>query len=279
MRWQQREKKGWPMRSSTDTACKSLAELQAQFSRAMLETRLAAPPGLIRARRFSVHRNNLYASLADALRARYPVTLRLVGEDFFKTAASLFAGAHPPSTPVLIEYGEGFPAFLESFEPARGLPYLAAVARLEWLRHAAYHAADRPPLTASSLAAVPPERAGALRFEFHPSAGLISSPYPIVSIWETNAHDEDVRPIGPELPGEAALAVRPELQVNVVRLDPAAHAFAAALASGETLAQAAAKAAVHDGFDLGSSLAKLIAAGAFSGFTAGPIQSGDTPHA
>jgi hypothetical protein len=263
------------MRPSSDSALEGLAELQAQFSRAMLETRLAPPPGLAPARRFSVHRNNLYASLTDALRARYPATLRLVGEDFFRGAASLFIEVSPPSAPVLIEYGEAFPAFLESFEPARGLPYLADVARLEWLRHAAFHAADRAQLTALSLAAVSPEQVGTMTFEFHPSAGLIASPYPIVSIWETNAYDEQVRPIGPELPGEAALVIRPELQVTIVRLDPAEYAFAAALAAGETLAEAAAL----DGLDLGASLAKLIAAGAFRGFTVSPIQTGDTPHA
>jgi hypothetical protein len=263
----------------SDSALESLMDLQAQFSRAMLETGLAVPPGIAPARRFSVHRNNVYASLIDVLRARYPVIERLVGEDFFKSAASLFVAAHPPSTPVLIEYGEHFPVYLESFEPARGLPYLADVARLEWLRHAAYHAADLVPLTALSLAAVAPERAGALTFELHPSVGLIASSYPIVSIRETNAQDEDVRPIGPELPGEAALVIRPGFEVNVLRLDTGGHAFATALAAGETLAGAAAKAAAHDRFDLGPSLATLIAAGAFCGFAAGSIPSGDMPDA
>jgi hypothetical protein len=278
MHWRWRQK-GKPMCSSIDTGRESLAGLQARFSRAMLETRHALPPGLIRARRFSVHRNNLYASLTEALRARYPVILRLVGEEFFKAAASIFAAAHPPRTPVLLEYGDGFPAFLESFEPARGLPYLADVARLEWLRHAAYHAADKAPLTAADLAKVPHENAGSLIFALHPSAGLIASPYPIFSIWETNTRDGQVRPIGPELPGEAVLVVRPELDVNVLRLGLAEHAFAAALAAGQTLAQAIGQAAAHDGFDLSPTLAKLIAAGAFGGVSAGPIQPGDARHA
>ncbi len=267
------------MRTSHDDACERLLALQAGFSRALFKTPPAPPPGLIHARRFTVHRNNLYASLIEVLRARYPVIERLVGGDFFKPAASLFVSAHPPSTPVLIEYGEDFPAFLESFEPARGLPYLADVARLEWLRHVAYHAADRTPAPiASSLASVSPERAGGLTFAFHPSAGLIASPYPIVSIWETNTLDERVRPIGPALPSEAALVIRPQLQVNVLRLDAAGHAFTAALAAGETLGQAAARAAANEGFDLGPTLAKLIAAGAFSGFAATPIQAGDPHH-
>jgi hypothetical protein len=245
----------------------------------MLEKRIAPLAGLIRGHRLSVHRNNLHASPIDVLRARYPVIERLVGEDFFKAAAGIFAATHPPRTPVLLEYGEGFPAFLESFEPARGLPYLADVARLEWLRHAAYHAADHAPLTAAGLAGVLPESAGGLTFAFHPSAGLIASPYPIVSIWETNTFNGQVRAIGPELPGEAALVIRPELEVSVLRLDAAEHAFTAALAAGQTLGQAMGKAAAHEGFDLSRCLARLIAAGAFSGFTAGPNQAGDARHA
>jgi hypothetical protein len=256
----------------------SLAELQARLSRALFETHVPAPAGLLRARRFSVHRNNLYASLGDALRARYPVIERLVGEDFFKAAASLFIEAHPPASPVLIEYGQAFPAFLEDFEPARALPYLAGVARLEWLRHSAYHAADRLPLSAAELAGVRPGQAGCLILKFHPSAALIASPYPIVSIWETNAYDAEVRPIGPDLPGEAALVIRPELEVSVLRLDAASYAFAAALAAGEALERSAEKAAVHSGFDLGHVLAKLIAAGAFCGFAVHPNQAGGPRH-
>ncbi len=149
MRWRRR-KKGWPMRSVRAIAlCESLAELQAQFSRAMLETRLAPrpvwPPPAVSAFTATICTQALRMLCAPAI----PSIERLVGEDFFKGAASLFIGAsssHP--RPVLIEYGEAFPAFLESFEPARGLPYLADVARLEWLRHAAYHAADRVPLAA-----------------------------------------------------------------------------------------------------------------------------------
>jgi hypothetical protein len=267
------------MPNSTDAAWQNLAEFQARFSRATLENRAAPLPGLIRGHRVSVHRNNIHASLMDVLRARYPVIERLVGEDFFKAAAGIFAAAHPPRTPVLLEYGEGFPAFLESFEPARGLPYPGDVARLEWLRHAAFHAEDRAPLTAASLAGVPPESAGSLTFAFHPSAGLIASLFPVVSIWETNAFDEQVRAIGPELPGEAALVIRPELEVSVLRLDAAEHAFTAALAAGQTLGQAMAKANAHEGFDLSPFFAKLIAAGAFSGFTASPTQAGDACHA
>jgi hypothetical protein len=245
------------MRSSAD-----LAALQDGFTRALLGGGSPDAAG-VAAHRFTVYRNNVFASLADVLRARYPAVERLTGEEFFAAAARLFVSEHPPSSPVLLEYGEGFPDFLAAFEPARELLYLAGVARLEWLRHAAFHAADCPALTASALSGVEPERAGELIFEPHPSTGLIGSPYPIVSIWETNVRDEQVRVIGPELPGEAALIVRPGLDVNVHRLDAGEHMFAAALLDGVTLADAARTASAGAVLSLPHAIAKLLAAGAF----------------
>jgi Putative DNA-binding domain len=264
------------MRAFVETA-ESLLRLQARFSHKLIQRGSREPGGLTRSKRFRVHRNNVFASLIDALRARNPVIERLVGEDFFEAAAGHFIEAHPPRSPMLIDYGEGFSAFLESFEPASALPYLADVARLEWLRHRAYHAADRKALGPSDLARAPSERASALAFEFHPSAALIVSPYPIVSIWETNAHDAATRPIGPDLVGEGALVVRPDDDVLVVRLDEAEHAFAAALAGGATLGEAAAKGAGFHGFNLAPALAKLVTAGAFCSF-AFSSTSGDPRH-
>ena len=262
------------MCASLDPA-ESLAQLQAGFSPKLMQRGGPAPAGLLRSGRFRVYRNTVFASLINALHARYPAIERLVGEDFFEAAASHFIEAHPPRSPMLIGYGEGFDAFLASFEPAETLPYLAGVARLEWLRHRAYNAADRKALGPSDLARVPPDRVFALTFEFHPSAGLAVSPYPIVSIWETNAHDAGTRPIGPDLAGEAALVVRPGYEVCIVRLYDAGHAFAAALTQGATLGEAAAKGAEFDGFNLAPVFAKLITAGAFCSFAYSPSEPGD----
>ena len=78
-------------------------------------------------------------------------------------------------------------------KPAQTLPYLPDVARLEWLRHAAYHAADAEPMQAGALGGAPPEQAGNILLRLHPSAGRLSSDYPVVSIWETNTADAEVR--------------------------------------------------------------------------------------
>ncbi len=111
---------------------------------------VAGPRGKAATRRYGVYRNNVTVSLIDALAAVYPATRRITGPDFFRAMARLHVRATPPSSPLLFEYGRGFPAFIAGYEHARPMPWLADVARIEraWLD--AYHAADAEPLAAES---------------------------------------------------------------------------------------------------------------------------------
>ncbi len=250
---------------------------QAAFAASLLWHADGLPPGVTShspgqpLRRFNVYRSNVFHGLAEALAARFPVIERLVGEDFFRGAALAFVKSHPPRSPALFEYGDAFPAFLEAFEPARPFPYLADVARLEWARNVAYHAADAEPMADGALGAIPPDLIGDAVLRLHPSCQLVASPYPILSIWETNTHDAEVRPIGPEMPGEAALVVRPRLAVLVLRLGPGAETFIESVASGLTLAAAATSASsACETFSLIQTLAALIGAGVFTGVSIKP---------
>jgi hypothetical protein len=251
-----------------------LASMQAAFATSLL-ARDDSVPGHVTSgnhtaplKRFNVYRNNVFASLTETLRARFPVVARLVGEAFFRAMASAFAGAHPPRSPALLEYGADFPDFLAGFDPVQALPYLPDVARLEWLRHAAYHARDLDPMDGASLAAVSSHDIGRVVLQLHPSAGLIASAYPVFSIWRTNALDAEVRPIGPEMGGEAALVLRPRLDVVTMLLPPGGGAFIGAIAEGAELASAA-ETAMTDASDfaLAEVLGACIARGAFTDFS------------
>jgi hypothetical protein len=245
---------------------------QASFAASLLTRGGSLPPGITSysscqpVRRFNVYRNNVFHSLADTVAARFPVIARLVGEEFLRAAALTFVERHPPRSPALFEYGGGFPAFLETFEPAAHLPYLADVARLEWARNVAYHGASAEPMGNGTLGALAPEVIGDAVLKLHPSCQLVASPYPIVSIWDTNTHDAEVRPIGPQMPGEAALVVRPRLAVLVLKLGPGAPAFIDSVAEGRTLSAATTRAgAADETFSLTDTLAALLSAGAFTG--------------
>jgi hypothetical protein len=240
------------------------AAFEASFAGALLDAAtpvpnaIAAPGAPTAARRFAVHRNNVAGSLVNALRSRFPATEKIVGEEFFAPMARAFVAQKPPRTPVLATYGNEFPVFIAAFAPVRELPYLADVAELEAARTRAYHAADAVPVDARTFAALDPNTVGGLRIDLHPSAEIVRSPHPIVTIWAMNSGERPLAAIA-DWRGEDALVIRPHLDVEVRLLPPGGAAFLFALAAGRPLAEAA-EAALADsaGFDLAGKLAGLI---------------------
>jgi hypothetical protein len=244
-----------------------LASFETSFADALLNPNRPIPRGIIAhnaavpARRFGVYRNNVVSGLVKALKSRFPVVEKIVGEEFFAAMARVFVMAQPPRSPLLAAYGDDFPAFVAAFEPARELPYLADVARLEAARTRAYHAADATPLGPGHFATLDSEALGEIRIEIHPSAEIVRSPFPIVTIWAMNSGEQELAPIE-NWRGEDALVARPFLEVQVRALPQGGAAFLLTLASGRPLGQAAEAALADDpDFDLAGNLAGLIGSG------------------
>ncbi|MEQ9639847.1 MAG: DNA-binding domain-containing protein [Alphaproteobacteria bacterium] len=231
----------------------------ADFAAALLAPEPDARPAWLsddQVARFAVYRNNLHHGLGQALGEAYPVVRRLVGDDFFKATARLFIAAVPPRQRSLALYGDGFADFLDGFEPAQAVPYLADVARLEraWLE--SLHAADAAPLAPETLADLD-EALATTRFEAHPAARLIHSEHPVVSIWQANQDDATGGEI--EDRPEAALICRARDTVTVRALSAADGAFAAALLDCASAAEAAC-----DGADVVGVFQVLLTDGAFT---------------
>jgi hypothetical protein len=234
---------------------------------------LVAGPGAKAAnRRYNVYRNNVTVSLINAVAAVFPVTQRITGPDFFRAMARFYVRAEPPASPLLFEYGRTFPDFIQQYEYAQSVPWLADVARIEraWLD--AYHAADVRPLTPGALASVPPERLVDTVLRPHPAARVIRSRYPALSIFAANRREGAgaVETAVETAEPEDALLTRPALDVEVRALPAGGASFLAHLMSGCPLG-AAASAALSDNpsFDLAANIAGCLEAGAFTTALAG----------
>lgn len=243
------------------------ADIQHAFADALLDPDRPVPTAVTShnttapLKRFAVYRNNVVVSLIEAIRSRFPAVERIVGDEFFTAMARVFVTGHPPRSPILMTYGEDFPDFIAGFAPAADLPYLADVARLEAARTRAYHAADAAPIDPARLQALSPEALAVLRVSLHPSAEIVRSKHPIVTIWAMNSGEADLAPIE-DWQSEDALVIRPDLDVEVRLLPPGGACFLQALAAGTPLAAAAAIAAGDDArFDPTANLALLIGAG------------------
>lgn len=237
---------------------------QEEFAQALLRPDITAPGGLSTwngsdpQQRFAVYRNNVTISLIEALAVTYPVVLQLVGEPFFREMARLYARQHPPRSRIMLDYGETFPDFVANFAPASEVHYLADVARLEASRRRAYHAADAPALDQTAYTRLSAAELDAVTIRFHPSVTILQSSFAIVSLWA--AHQglmaiEDVDPVR----AEDALIVRPELEVEVVRLPPGVTVFLQRLQAGACVIDAVTGAMDRTAdFDIASGLATLM---------------------
>lgn len=189
--------------------------------------------GRVGTSRYDIYRNNVTVGLTDALAANFPVVRELVGPEFFSAMAREFLRSHPPRLPIMALYGDDLADWLSAFPPVASLAYLPGMARLEALRRHATHAADAPPLDATILAAIPPERLGELRLQPHPSARWMTDAQPVLAIW--NRHNG--QPAANDPAGEILLC-RPAMSVLQIAAPAGTCATMDALAAGLPLQDA-----------------------------------------
>lgn len=235
----------------------SLPELQRRFARELADP---PSPGV------ALYASTIRTNYRRALSATYVVVKRVVGEAFFHAAVDSYAARHPSASGDLNDFGDRFGTFLARYEPARGLPYLADLARLEWALDEAMRAAASPGRPAEVLAAlgrVTGEGLAAVRLVLAPSCRLVASAEPVLRIWQVHqpAHEGDMT-VDWEAGGERVLLRREDDGVALEALPAGEWAWLAALARGESLGAALeAASAADDGFDVGVALRGRIADG------------------
>lgn len=226
---------------------------------------LAGQPG------FAVYRNTVMKGCVDALQANYPAVAGLVGAEWFRAAATLYVRANPPTHPALVLYGERFAAFLHDFAPARALPYLPDVARLDRLWTEAHVARDDGVLGANAPRLGDGPALAQARVQPHAAARWAWIDMPVVTLWWRN---RELAANGDEplvWDGEGALLTRPRGQVQVFALRAGGVAFLDACATGGTLGEAGAAALESDpDCDLAILFADLVGAGALAPIAGSP---------
>ena len=253
---------------------RALAAYQDAFAAALLGdvpardapsvARLVQQPG------FAVYRNTVMKGCIDALQANFPTVDRLVGDEWFRAAAAVYARTHLPSQPSLLVYGETFADFLAAFEPAQDVPYLAAVARVDRLWTEAHVAADETALDPAQLAALPPPRMSHFALRPHAAARwYCSDEWPLFTLWSRNRADGDGVDAPFDWVGEGVLVTRPVGAVQAEPLAPAGAALLDACAAGTSIETAVLAALdAQPATDVAILIHQLLQAGAFSGLRA-----------
>lgn len=247
-----------------------LAGFQDAFAAALLAPgEVAELAGLTSQPGFAVYRNTVMKGCIDALQANYPAIDRLVGAEWFRAAAAIYARANLPRHASLLDYGTDFAAFLAGFEPGAEFPYLCDVARLDRFWGEAHAARNEPALSAAAVASLSHEELG--RTVVRPLASARwawFAEHPAYSIWRRNrfrAEDPAVEAAAIPWQGEGALVLRPDATVEHLALDAAGCTFLEACAAGRDLAAAGLEALERDpNADLARLMQTLLEAGAFA---------------
>lgn len=198
----------------------SLLEQQAGFAAALLEG--GGPP------RMAVYRANVFGNWSAALAGAYPVVREIVGADFFAAMARDYANAFPSTSGDLHGYGAHLADSCASYAPTQDLPYLPDVARMEWLAHRAYYAADPAPF----------EHSRPTEVRLAPACALLESEWPLAQIWEAHQVGGDPSSVDLDAGPDRVLVHRPGWLVEVCSLRTGDYRFLERLGAGEALGPA-----------------------------------------
>jgi len=240
----------------------SLIDFQSEFVGYLQSPQLPIMPARTHAA-LTIYRNTVTKGLIDALAANYPTVLKLVGNEWFESAAVTFTRMHESDTPVLAEYGRHFPSFLAEFPPAFDLPYLSDAARIDQLWMESYFAADATALPASYLQGLSGDQLMNTRLQLHPATRLVAVRHSAASVWLHNQHDQP-QELTIKNDDEDVLITRNASGVIVTTLCMIEYRFLSEIKQGETLGKAAMTAlGINPEFPLATTLAKMIGVGCF----------------
>lgn len=132
--------------------------------------------------RVRIYANAYFARIHGVLRDDYGTLHAALGPDGFHDLAKLYLMAYPPRSFSLRFVGAHLCEFLSGpvAEPfSRRWPFAADLAALEWAIVDVFDAPDTPLVSRETLAAVPPEEWGELRFELITAHRLLRLAWPV----------------------------------------------------------------------------------------------------
>ncbi|MDE4131988.1 DNA-binding domain-containing protein [Phaeobacter sp. QD34_3] len=242
-----------------------MTQSQTEFAEALLAPEAPVPGGLQDAagrpagRRFAVYRNNVAASLTEALHEGFPAVASLLGKENMDGLAGIYLRQHPPASPLMMHFGGEFPDFLAGMRQLSHLGYLPDVARLELALRRSYHAADAAPLPAERLAGLSPDALMAARLQLAPAVELLRSDWPLFDIWCYATQEGAPKP---QASAQDVLITRPDFDPVAQPLPPGSAQWIAALRVGHSIGEAfETTLEIAPDFDLSAPLALLLEGG------------------
>ncbi len=237
-----------------------LASFQRDFAAAILsgaESEFDRWPG------FAVYRNNSTMAAIEALAGAYPTVRKVLGEFGFRKLALDFFRSNPPKSPVLAFYDERFATHGDLQTLSARFPCLVDIARIDRMQiesHLAPDPAQVAGLDAAQIADAAWTRIVAI---LHPATRFrwFATPAPLAWLSLRQSAIENVAP--PPRGASGILFTRPLGAVEAIGIDRIEYLLLDGLAQGESVADAALRAAeAHPEANIGAAFKRLLDSGA-----------------
>lgn len=223
----------------------NLAQFQDQLTQLLFDpkTSLAArdipelEPTPTLDKQVELYRRQALDNLAAQMCRVFPICHRLLPPREFRSACDQYFLSSVPQAMDPMQYAKGFIAFLEGFTTEKDLPYLADVAMMDYGCYQARQAMDAVPVNSKMFTDASPEQLSNRRIQLHPACFWMSSSYAIYDIWQRFNTARPTQTVN-SLKSQEVLIIRPQLRVEVHKVDIGFVKTLDALDAGETLNQA-----------------------------------------
>lgn len=192
---------------------------------------------------WSINRNTVLASLQKWLEAIYPLTLAMVGDNYFKKLSYSYVTEVEPYVLIESAYGKKFPNYLSHLTKAEklftSLPYLSDLAKLDWARHQSYYAKERVNWDHLNFLKLTPIEQSCVTFVLHEDIFLIQSNWNLEKLLLLIEQETDTCNLF-ELKAPCYILIeRTEMKVKHYILNQQKYHLLSRLNEGQTLAEIA----------------------------------------
>jgi len=170
----------------------SLADLQRSLAARIvdgqgpdLDDLICVPSEADPAARVAVYVQGYPARIREALSETFPAVANILGDRSFSALAARYAKSLPADLRSLNLVGAALPTHLESDRASDDLPFLPALAELEWAVDRCFHAELLAAFEPSVCSGWSLEDWGRAKIGFQPGLALVCAPWPLRELRET----------------------------------------------------------------------------------------------
>ncbi|MGH7197193.1 MAG: MNIO family bufferin maturase [Candidatus Omnitrophota bacterium] len=193
--------------------------------------------GAVGEERMSVYADGYPLRVRESLAEVFDAVHHVLGDERFKEVSFAYADKFGAEDYNLNYAGRHFAEYLADSAFRKNFPFLADLAKLEWLIWEAFHAFDGPPLSPERIAGIPLEEWEGARIRFQPSVQLVSSVWPVLDVWRARKDDPGkVKIDGTQ--SQRVLVGRSGLEVRCEPLKENQYRLLEALLAGKSLGEA-----------------------------------------